>query len=251
MTDGDALLAAVIAHPDEDTPRLVYADWLDENAGPHGCDSCKGHGRVYSPDYEESHPCGLCCGLGTVYDHRAAQAEFIRWQIGVGVAFMRDTEGRWRYDRRRVGLVPDGCWQQLNHFLGEPIPRPFVVRRGFLDEVACTAADWRTHGGTLCREYPIERVTLRDAVEEDMEVLGGWVIRRGVVGNTLFDLLPASRESSPAEANVGYPILWDHDAGRLLALLYLTPGRAEAAMSAACVRYGREGRTLPAEGVKG
>jgi len=27
-----ALLTAVIAHPDEDTPRLVYADWLDEHA---------------------------------------------------------------------------------------------------------------------------------------------------------------------------------------------------------------------------
>lgn len=31
MTDGEALLAAIDAHPDEDTPRLVYADWLDEN----------------------------------------------------------------------------------------------------------------------------------------------------------------------------------------------------------------------------
>ncbi len=30
MSDGDALLRAVIAAPDEDTPRLVYADWLDE-----------------------------------------------------------------------------------------------------------------------------------------------------------------------------------------------------------------------------
>jgi uncharacterized protein (TIGR02996 family) len=27
-----ALLAAIIAYPDEDTPRLVYADWLDEHA---------------------------------------------------------------------------------------------------------------------------------------------------------------------------------------------------------------------------
>jgi uncharacterized protein (TIGR02996 family) len=34
MTDGDALLAAVIANPDEDTPRLVYADWLQENGQP-------------------------------------------------------------------------------------------------------------------------------------------------------------------------------------------------------------------------
>lgn len=31
MTDGDALLAAILANPDEDTPRLAYADWLDEN----------------------------------------------------------------------------------------------------------------------------------------------------------------------------------------------------------------------------
>ena len=34
MTDGDALFAAVLAEPDEDTPRLAYADWLDENGDP-------------------------------------------------------------------------------------------------------------------------------------------------------------------------------------------------------------------------
>ena len=31
MTDRDALLAAIRANPDEDAPRLMYADWLDEN----------------------------------------------------------------------------------------------------------------------------------------------------------------------------------------------------------------------------
>lgn len=31
MSDEDALLAAIYANHDEDTPRLVYADWLDEN----------------------------------------------------------------------------------------------------------------------------------------------------------------------------------------------------------------------------
>ncbi|MBP3958960.1 TIGR02996 domain-containing protein [Gemmata sp. G18] len=37
MNDEAALLAAIIAHADEDTPRLAYADWLDEHrpdAGP-------------------------------------------------------------------------------------------------------------------------------------------------------------------------------------------------------------------------
>ena len=34
MSDEPALLAATLAHPDEDTPRLIYADWLDENGQP-------------------------------------------------------------------------------------------------------------------------------------------------------------------------------------------------------------------------
>src|SRR5262245_37192027 len=32
-SDGAALLRAIIDNPDEDTPRLVYADWLDEQGG--------------------------------------------------------------------------------------------------------------------------------------------------------------------------------------------------------------------------
>ena len=34
MTDEPALLAAVAAAPDDDTPRLVYADWLDDHGRP-------------------------------------------------------------------------------------------------------------------------------------------------------------------------------------------------------------------------
>ena len=34
MTDRDGFLAAIIAQPDDDVPRLVYADWLDEHGDP-------------------------------------------------------------------------------------------------------------------------------------------------------------------------------------------------------------------------
>jgi uncharacterized protein (TIGR02996 family) len=34
MSDEAALLSAIIAHPDEDTPRLAYADWLTEHGDP-------------------------------------------------------------------------------------------------------------------------------------------------------------------------------------------------------------------------
>src|SRR6476660_7293007 len=34
MSDYDALLAAICEQPDEDTPRLALADWLEENDQP-------------------------------------------------------------------------------------------------------------------------------------------------------------------------------------------------------------------------
>jgi uncharacterized protein (TIGR02996 family) len=36
MNHNDALLQAVLASPDDDTPRLVYADWLEERGDPRG-----------------------------------------------------------------------------------------------------------------------------------------------------------------------------------------------------------------------
>src|SRR5262245_6221461 len=34
MSEEDAILAAIYANPDDDTPRLVFADWLDEHDQP-------------------------------------------------------------------------------------------------------------------------------------------------------------------------------------------------------------------------
>jgi uncharacterized protein (TIGR02996 family) len=38
MNDRDALLHAIAEHPEEDTPRLMYADWLEENGQPERAD---------------------------------------------------------------------------------------------------------------------------------------------------------------------------------------------------------------------
>ena len=34
MTHDDAFLQAILESPDDDTPRLAYADWLDEHGDP-------------------------------------------------------------------------------------------------------------------------------------------------------------------------------------------------------------------------
>jgi uncharacterized protein (TIGR02996 family) len=38
MNDRDALLNAIAEHPEEDVPRLMYADWLEENGEPERAD---------------------------------------------------------------------------------------------------------------------------------------------------------------------------------------------------------------------
>lgn len=85
--------AAICGQPDEDTPRLAYADWLDENPEV-TCPNCKGKGRFsfrgaeFGYQVENCRDCGgndEQCGTGTVVDPaRAARAEFIR--IGVELA---------------------------------------------------------------------------------------------------------------------------------------------------------------------
>ena len=36
MTHDDAFLQAIIENPDDDAPRLLYADWLEERGDPRG-----------------------------------------------------------------------------------------------------------------------------------------------------------------------------------------------------------------------
>src|SRR5262245_43625774 len=49
MSDEAALLAAIRANPEEDTPRLVYADWLDEHAT---ADAQRGRAELIRPQCE-------------------------------------------------------------------------------------------------------------------------------------------------------------------------------------------------------
>jgi uncharacterized protein (TIGR02996 family) len=92
MTDTEtALLAAIAAHPEEDTPRLMLADWLDENVGHSTCPACKGlcgqmrkrytKGAGGAAEYWENCPTCSGSGSGTVPDDRADRAELIRVQV--------------------------------------------------------------------------------------------------------------------------------------------------------------------------
>ena len=78
MTDTErALMAGVLAAPDDDTPRLILADWLEENAGWMKCPVCDNESgyRVYCVQCEGSGRAGWAS------DGRRERAEFIRVQL--------------------------------------------------------------------------------------------------------------------------------------------------------------------------
>ena len=176
-TDEAALLAAIRLHPAEDTPRLMYADWLDENAAQVPCPKCAGRGDDDGRNdaYGMVGECVGCRGAGRVPDGRRERAEFIRVQCEiarivaagtadpkryVGGAFGRgvtppDFE-RWKaLDRRGAELHAahrDDWWPADGLSLD--------WQRGFVDAVECPAAKWLERADTILAAHPVTRVRL-------------------------------------------------------------------------------------------
>jgi uncharacterized protein (TIGR02996 family) len=158
MSTESALLRAIRDMPDEDTPRLMYADYLDENA---------------------------------TTDAQQAQAEFIRVQIERSQLPEGDPRRNALEDRAHellaehecswVGVAPDDM-EELTDWRFE---------RGFVTEVAATPVFMRGPGADLCAAHPIRRwrVTSGDTgtnFPEDLKEAGqrGWAARLEAVDLT-------------------------------------------------------------------
>jgi uncharacterized protein (TIGR02996 family) len=136
MTDAALLLAAVRAHPEEDTPRLIYADAIEET-DPARAEFIRLH---LSPDF---------------MDRR--RKAFRRWKA---LAWQLYPEffclfGAWGdYLMRKE-------WQWNPADDAEWFENPRVLfDRGFITAFNGTAAHWLEHGDRLCAEHPVTRVTL-------------------------------------------------------------------------------------------
>lgn len=122
MSDRAALLAAIRQFPDEDTPRLMYADWLDE------------HG-------ESEH------------------AAFIR--VMIERDRLDPSTAEWRDAHARLGPLWDRG-TDADGFMVRPASwGAFDWSRGFVEVVrGISAADWIRHADAILAEHPVRRVRL-------------------------------------------------------------------------------------------
>ena len=134
MSERDALTAAVLADPDDDLPRLVFADWLDERGEP-------------------------------------AHARFIRAQIALAAlsewdpqsAALRRTQPEWDCSAELVHTLPqltsdDGIYGGLHWDRAQPF------RRGFAHGIQVPALTaLQTRMPALLVEHPLRRLGLYSA----------------------------------------------------------------------------------------
>lgn len=186
-----ALLATITSHPEEDTPRLVLADWYDEHEQPEqACEQrlavCL---RKVKAAKEDDGPRLEYAEVCERYE-RKKRAEFIRVQCelvktpkelplgqvmcneaGLVVGISRDVIPNPRYkelqDRQRKLLSYQNHKEwfprfmevnavDMDWYLGKfPIGH---ASRGFIDSAHVTFASWLEGGDAIVVEYPIEQV---------------------------------------------------------------------------------------------
>jgi uncharacterized protein (TIGR02996 family) len=120
MSDENALLRAILDDPDDDAPRLIYADWLEEHGDPARAAFIRAQIALERLPHDDP-------GRG-----RLVQIERTLWKAHRGV---------WK------AWVPN--WARVDRF-----------RRGFLEEIRCDAADFLAGADAVRRQTPLLAVRL-------------------------------------------------------------------------------------------
>src|SRR5262245_18930254 len=122
VTDGDALWRAVLDNPDDDTPRLIYADWLDENAQPDRAAFIRAQVEAVRAE-----PFGPKARAAEKLADELLRKNRPEWTRGV-----RDLVDEYRFERGFVEHVTVGSDRFVRHaeslFEAEPVQSLRVVR---------------------------------------------------------------------------------------------------------------------------
>ena len=119
---------AIAAEPDDDAPRLAYANWLVSQKNPRG--------------------------------------EFIRLQLELA-RMHEDDPGRLQLERRESSLLKKyaRAWRdEYPKWARKDTPPAF--HRGFPSEIACTIGDWLKGAAALVQRWPVHTVRFRGAAEQ-------------------------------------------------------------------------------------
>jgi uncharacterized protein (TIGR02996 family) len=217
----ETFLADILANPEDDTPRLVYADWLDEHGAEERADlirvQCELGPRPLVHICSYSSPCHRCSLLQRQYQLLAKEYQLLA----------KDS----LYPAKGLGLIPRQYRPEWVPSLQDALPWDmggWTWRRGFVEEIACTCQAWLKHGPLWIGEYPLMEVRL--------------------LGREPVLCLPdcwcwARHSTSLEEAHFVPDCLAFAVTPMLHEVTYPTEDLAHEALSRACLKWAREERT--------
>lgn len=229
------LLDAIIAHPGDDTPRLIYADWLEDEG-------------------------------------RGDRAEFIRCMIRYPHAAPPEREelfrrARWAAAKNLAAwlepLRPSRGWSDrfsdnwlvIDAAHGHSTGLSARFSRGFVREVRCPLQMWLDHGKEIVRRHPVERVEVTDreprqVISRNAVLSWRWVrsalsdsVNAHCIYEPVFKRLPPGMPAMEARGwrkpdTIRHPLRSEQDFHAFR--YYRTREAALDALSAACLKWAKK-----------
>jgi uncharacterized protein (TIGR02996 family) len=163
VTDGDTLLAAILANPEEDTPRLMYADALQERGDEARAEFIRVQCEIARLGLPDPRECDRCHSA-SIRTTRMRARNWDGWEYCLLHARERELlpvngrsarawfDGPWWGDGL-CNVCPDQSVTIIDPATGaryDPPPRMrYQFFRGFVSSLTCTAADWLAHADKL------------------------------------------------------------------------------------------------------
>lgn len=156
LSDGPALLKAILADPADDTARLVYADWLDEHESHDWAEFIRlqiEQSRLPMPEMVKKRS-------GTVF-----RATPLMLEICKGCEAMESGKCRWHEIEERAWELFRRCRRvspALDFAMVTLDARRHYEchRRGFVTNLTCEWKAWYDNADEIVAEHPIEKVVL-------------------------------------------------------------------------------------------
>lgn len=239
------LLRSILEQPDEDTVRLAYADYLDENSGTRPCVKCQGT-RIYEWEDEtdwgtpipRKDPCWYCKETGVELDSGAARAEYIRLSCaGVNEQRRRDLLGKYgaEWSSSLASVLGLKKWGNSG-VTGGPGTKhsAWGWNRGFISHLELYTDSFLRAAPELFRLHPITSVDLRDkSATEESEGFVWYYGRRWNIQTEWPFTFGMEVEKKFGWTNASTP------ASYYRSVLYKTQREAQILLSKAAVQYGR------------
>lgn len=222
-----AFLQAILDDPEDDTVRLIYADFEEEHGDAARAELIRVQMEL-AQRRENPYP------QPTLTEYEPTKQAWYRWNATTDTLLHRARELLAKYARRWIKGLPPGWISWGTGAFGHARSSIYYTfRRGFIEVVDLPIEDWLKHAAVIVGAAPVRKVQLTDKrpIEEDRTTYEWWTAERA-------DYDGYDPESDlPNEI---YLLLTGKERDLLGYRMYDTPELAIADLSAACIRYSRD-----------